>query len=170
MENTLEEAPVILLVTALDEEEILFKTVRAKVRVDSVLKGSGASEGDIIYPNRDGDAVHLNVEGDAYRFRDTGFVHPMRAGYTYLVFLEGMIDPVPGLKSEYPVYRFLQTVIKPQFCLTDFENAVIPLDSNSYDTYVEYTSLKNNEFFAASDRAMQAMLDMKAAVLDKFLP
>ena len=92
---------------------------------------------------------------------ERNFVNVMREGSDYLVFLRDY-DKIRW--DDCTVYYLDENrVIAPVFCYDDIPNIVIPKSGS--DTYVPYSEVRDNEFFAASQAGLDAWLSLKQEML-----
>ncbi len=150
--------PFVLCVTPESELEYFFSGSRQQVAVEKVFCGFGLTEGDKIYL-----AFRTDIDVGEYGTSvECGFVNFMEPGKNYLVFISEKIDVLK--EEEYPVYRISdQFVFQPVFCYNnDFSKVVVPVE---IPTYVPYTEVKNNEFFATSEESMKKWYNFKSIIL-----
>lgn len=157
MINELPNARYILQVKVLENIEFLFGTSRQKVLVEFVHAGDNINPGDEIYlTGRSSLSVRTNPETI-----ECDFINIPMVGYQYLVFCNEAADT---LDHSLPVYRLCQdSFIAPIFCYEDFNHVILPTDDES--TYVPYSEVKNNEFFAASEAGFQIWNELKKNML-----
>ncbi|MCM1327737.1 MAG: hypothetical protein NC243_13755 [Lachnoclostridium sp.] len=161
MKDTLLNAPIILKVSPVRDREYFFASGRQKVLVQEVYNGTELKTGQEIYLSFSAWSVVLT---EKYNIVQCGFVNIMKEDKDYLVFLA---DPYRGLDGETLYPFFGDTVVAPMFCYKDSDNAIIPVEDGK-PTYVPYTLVKDNEFFVTSEDALQALLDLKKYMLDKY--
>ncbi len=164
MKETLPESEIILKVRATGEKQYLYSIFQQGAEVETVYKGSEELENQHIWLARYSWQVYF--EGDQ-RYADTGFVNYMQEGKEYLVFLDGKMD-ASVVKTAYPVYDVAENcLITPIFCLEDGENVVVaPGEDNSY---VDYSLVSNNEFFACTQAGMDALEELKEYFLSRYV-
>ena len=114
-----------------------------------------------------GDEIYITANGWRAIIRKDGwsternFVNVMREGSDYLVFLRDY-DKIRW--DGCTVYYLDENrVIAPVFCYDDIPNIVIPKSGS--DTYVPYSEVRDNEFFAASQAGLDAWLSLKQEML-----
>ena len=155
--QTLPTAPIILSVSPVEDMEYMFKTGRQKVCIHEVHMGDGLDVGQEIYVTFSRWSVMLLEKYDTVQ---CGFVNTMKKGNEYLVFLSDKID---GLDNLIVYSLFGESVIAPIFCYEELENVIAPTHGTT--TYVTYSSVKNNEFFAETEEALQIWKGLKAEML-----
>ena len=161
LEKILPESPIILKVYAVEPIEHLFKISRQKVQIDTVYTGSDLNTGDYIYitSNR----WKLNTTGEPPSI-ERGFVNVMKEGDAYLVFLTEKMETLDN--EEIPVYRIVEeSVLLPVFSFDEHENTVAEIGEYQHSSYVQYEKVKDNEFFAATEGALNAMLELKQKLI-----
>ncbi len=170
----LKEAGYVLCVTPAEPERVLWKnTIVQKVLVENVFRGEGIAPGDALYLTSLSDQTRLFSYGRTaldfpFRIRDCGFVHPMRMGESYLCFLESGIEYPYGLELDAPLFCFPQTIVKPQFSLSDHENTAVEIPESAVSTYVDYVLVQDNEFFGTTEKALQLLEELKRTALSDF--
>ncbi|MFP3156346.1 hypothetical protein LQZ18_18360 [Lachnospiraceae bacterium ZAX-1] len=132
------------------------------VQVEKVYKGDDIKIHDELYLYRTN--WQTSFTGDVQSV-ELGFSNYIREGKEYLVFIEGKVDSYEG---EEHVYQLLETTIAPVFCYEDFENRIIPIPEETETTYIDYRDVAENEFFAATEKTLDALLQMKAYWLEFF--
>lgn len=156
----LPSSPIILKVTPLAVPECFFRGRQQKVRVETVFAGDDLSAGDEVYITSD--RWGYNLYEDAV---ETYFVNEMKVGKTYLIFLSGVVGTTGTEHTE--VYS-LQTVdasaILPVFCYDTCNNVIIPLPEEG-SSYVPYSAVADNEFFAEEQEGLDAFLALKEELL-----
>jgi len=161
MELELKAAPYVMRVQPVREIEYMFMTARQRVRVEKVVKGDLSLEGKEIYLVSSHWSLSLNTEPYSL---ECGFVNILKKGEIYLVFVMGQVN---GVKEDIPVYRVCEdTIITPAFCYGDKAQVILPTDGES--TYVSYSPLKDNEFFAESPEGMDAWERLKTEVMEEY--
>lgn len=160
MEQSLPEAAIILRVEVTGELEHLFRADRQKAVVREIYEGSGVERGEEIYIFSD--HWKLSLDGNLNSL-ERGFVNIMKVGTEYLVFAETVEEnPAADIPS---VRVYDDFFIAPVFCCEERQNAAIPTGEI---TYVPYRDVMDNEFFGASERALQLMEELKARMLSLY--
>lgn len=159
LKTELPESNIVLKVRATGEQKYMFQIFQQGAQVTQIFKGPEDLQDQIIWLTDS--SWRLYPDGMQ---ADTGFVNLMREGKEYLVFLDGEMDTTAA-RQDRPVYRALEhSLIAPVFCYENFENvAVEPPDEEC--TYVPYESVKDNEFFAVTEKGIEAMEDLKHSML-----
>ncbi|MBR4058464.1 MAG: hypothetical protein IKK03_01320 [Lachnospiraceae bacterium] len=162
LEKLLPESPIILKVHAVEPVEHLFKISQQKVQVDAVYKGEDLNMGDYIYITSN--YWKLNTTGEPASI-ERGFVNVMQENREYLIFLAKKNEQLEN--EEISVYRLVEeSVVQPVFSFEEHRNVVAELGEYQYSTYVRYEKVKENEFFATTEMAMNAMVTLKNKMLD----
>lgn len=88
----------------------------------------------------------------------------MEVGEEYLVFMENQVD---GLGERTPIYQVsVENAFTPIFSYREHENIVCETGSES--TYVKYNQVRENEFFAATRKGMDALVGLKNEMIEKY--
>jgi hypothetical protein len=152
LKETLPESSIILKVTPVQSPEFFFKGWQQKVRVESIFSGEGLTEGSEIYITFDRWKVHV-----ASKEMDLSFVNYMKNGADYLIFLDRSIGYT---KDGTEIFQLPQDhVIAPVFGYATYDNVIYPVTGES--TYVPYSAVSENEFFAVDTEGMEAFLELK---------
>lgn len=153
--------PLILHVRVLEETEFLpDHCSKFKVQVQEVFSGAGCVPGDAIY------LVHRScyIIGYEGNYIECGFVNLPKVGEDYLAFVG---EQVESLTDTIPVFRlYEESLIKPIFCYKDSPCTILPTPEQS--TYVPYEPVRDNEFFVTSEEGLQAMMDLKHEMLERY--
>lgn len=158
----LPKAPIIAKVTGAGTVEHLAFTSRQLVMVKEIYQGDDLEEGEQVYLTCSN--WSLSLYGDPYSM-ERGFVNILNTGEDYLVFIEKQAD---GLGEKIPVYSlYCENIISPVFSLEEHENKIV--DTARIHTYVLYSQVKDNEFFAASQTAMDALEELKNSLMKMYL-
>ena len=161
MAQELPASPIILRVSPTDEIEHHFGRSVQRVTVSQVFAGEELAVGDEFYLTCVRWSVFVRSDGQAI---ERGFVNILREGSDYLVFLltdSGMANR--GL----PLYFLnIDQFIAPVFCYEDIANTFVTPAGRT--TYVPYTQVKDNEFFAASQAGLDAWSALKQEMLRKY--
>ncbi|MGN0335465.1 MAG: hypothetical protein ACI4DV_07385 [Lachnospiraceae bacterium] len=155
-------APVIIKVVVLGEVEHLARASRQLVKVQNVYKGEDVKKEQEIYITCDRWSLSLYAEPHSI---ERGFVNIMEVGEEYLLFVDGQAD---GLGEEIPIFKLYgESVVAPVFSYRTHTNKISSMGKES--TYVLYNQVSDNEFFAATPEAMNAFLELKKIMLEKYL-
>lgn len=158
MEQALPEAALIMRVEAAGEIEHLFQADRQKAVVREIYAGSGLKQGEEIYIFSN--HWQLVLDGDPNSLQ-RGFVNMMDVGAEYLIFAEDVVEsPMSDMLS---VKTYDDFLITPVFCYENPQNTIMPVTGDS--SYVKYQDVMDNEFFAASETALQMMEELKTRML-----
>lgn len=161
MQQSLPGAAIILRVEVTGEIEHLFQVDRQKAVIKKVYAGSGLEEGEEIYIFSGHWQLALNGNPDSL---ERGFVNIMKAGTEYLVFAEELIESEETEILSVKLYD--DFYIAPVFCYEKCQNAVIPITGDT--TYVSYKDVADNEFFVASEGALQMVENLKEQMLQLY--
>lgn len=165
LSEILPNAPVIARVTVLQEVEHLFHASRQLVQIRNIYQGDALKEGDQIYLTYQG--WSLSLYGEPYSL-ERGFVNLLNQGEDYLVFLGSQAD---GLGEKTPIYElygdYAETSIAPVFSCEEHENKIV--ETGAEHTYVPYNQVSENEFFAESQAALEAMEALKEKMINQYL-
>ena len=136
-----------------------------RVEVLEVFSGSGPEAGSEVYlTSPSWKLLRGRERGD---LAEISFTNAMRSGSEYLVFAGA--DAV-GSSGGLPVYSLYYkdgyTTLSAMFCYDEVENVIAPVDG--LDTYVPYSEVSGNEFFAADERALEHMLGLKREMLSLY--
>lgn len=132
------------------------------VQVEEVYKGDGIKVHDEIYLYRENWLTSFAGDDQSV---ELGFSNYIREGKDYLVFIEKKVDSYEG---EEHVYQLPVTTIAPVFCYEGFENRIIPIPDEAESTYIDYGDVSGNEFFVATEKTLDAFLQMKTYLLELF--
>lgn len=171
MRKYLPSAPYILRVEVLGDLELANGTGQQKVKTVQVYAGDGLEVGQEFYLYSD--AWNVSVM-EHYRSLERGSINVLEIGREYLVFLNGEIDT---LDSPIPVYRCMEGVrlsddswvdfMSPVFCYDHIENVPV-VYTGDWESGVTYTQGRDNEFFGATDKLIEAWEQMKEEFLQKY--
>ena len=88
----------------------------------------------------------------------------MKVGEEYLAFIENQVD---GLGERTPIYQvYVENAFTPIFSYQEHENKIFETGSES--TYVKYNQVRENEFFAATQKGMDALVRLKNEMIEKY--
>lgn len=171
MRKYLPSAPYILRVEVLGDLELANGTGQQKVKVVEVYTGDGLEVGQEFYLYHSGWNVSIS---EHYRSLERGSINVLEIGREYLVFLNGENDT---LDSPIPVYRCMEGVrltddswvdfMAPVFCYDNIENVPVKY-TGEWETGVTYTQGRDNEFFGATDKLIEAWEQMKEEFLQMY--
>lgn len=171
MHEYLPSAPYILRVEVLGDLELANGTGQQKVRAVQVYAGDGLEVGQEFYLYSD--AWNVSVM-EHYSSLERGSINVLEIGREYLVFLNGEIDT---LDAPIPVYRCMEGVrlsddswvdfMSPVFCYDHIENVPV-VYTGDWESGVTYTQGRDNEFFGATDKLIEAWEQMKEEFLQRY--
>ena len=161
LSKSLPQVPVILRVSVLGDVEHIGGTSRQLVKVEEVYKGTDLKVEQEIYITCR--RWSLSLYSEPYSI-ERGFVNIMEVGEEYLAFIENQVD---GLGEKIPIYQiYVENAFTPIFSYREHENNVCETGSGS--TYVKYNQVRENEFFAATQRGMDALVGLKKEMVEKY--
>lgn len=163
LEAILPEAPIILRVTPIGELEPQFGLYLLPFRIEEVYAGEDLSIGDEIWVGQQ--SRGLIVEREGGRYAELGFVNVPEQGREYLIFLSDRIIQDDGRTICFFWESDMATQV-PMFCYDDIPNTFITPDGVS--TYVSYSEVADNEFFATTQAGLDAMAELKEAMLERY--
>lgn len=160
--ENLPSAPYIVRVTALDDMEYLGGAGRQLVQVEKVYQGAELGEGQEIYVTCR--SWGLKLHSEPYSI-ERGFVNMMERGEEYLLFIETQVD---GLGEPLPIYElYMECAIAPVFSYREHDNKISE-ETYPYTTYVRYNEVQDNEFFAETQAAMDALMGLKKEMMGRY--
>ena len=131
------------------------------VKVEDVYKGTEPAVGQDIYLTCS--RWSLSLYSEPYSI-ERGFVNIMEVGEEYLVFIENQVD---GLGEKIPVYQvYVENAFTPIFSYQEHENNICETGGES--TYVKYNQVCENEFFATTQKGMDALVGLKNEMIEKY--
>ena len=160
LEEQLEKAPYILIVTPTKEMDYFFHSGCQEVLVQEVKKGPMELTDRIISLSFRSWSI---VKYDKQITMQCGFVNRMQDGVSYLVFLEEPYEAA-NRKEIYPFCadNFLATMFRTD----NAENVVCQTDA--FTTYVPYQEVCNNEFFVTTEKGLDMLLGFKQKMLERY--
>lgn len=166
MAQDLPNSPIIARVTPTGELEPLYYTSRQPFLVQEVFAGESLQAGQVIWIGGSAGAVLPGGNPDSV---ECGYVNLPQPGREYLVFLSGQVEIVDGFPTAptYLLADFKYVHTTPIFCYEDF-GTTITADTDGHSTYVPYAQVSTNEFFATSQEALDAMLELKHTLLKQY--
>lgn len=158
MQQSLPDAAIILRVEVIGELEHLFQVDRQKVVIQKVYAGNGLERGEEIYLFSDHWQLILDGNPDSL---ERGFVNIMNIGTEYLIFADVVVE---NYEDSIPIVKLCDDFnIAPVFSYEEQKNVVIPIMGDT--TYVSYKDVMYNEFFVASEEALQMIEWLKVQML-----
>ena len=161
MREALPQAPVIVRVRPTAEIEYMFSTARQSFVVTELIKGEGLSEGEEIYLISD---RWRAIVREGQRFIERGFINFPELGSEYLAFISDEEVPQEGDLPVWKLYNY--GLITPLFAFEDRDNVICPTSGTS--TYVPYSEVSGNEFFATTNKALDAITEFKHQLLAEY--
>ena len=162
MREKLPDAPLAAKVTAAADVEHLGYTSRQLVQVQRLYQGEGLKEDELLYITFQ--RWSLSLYGEPYSM-ERGFVNILNVGEDYLIFLDERLET---FGEEIPVYELYgDSVIAPVFSCSEHTNRIVPPAGEN--TYVPYSQVRENEFFAETQKGLEAMEKLKGQMLEKYV-
>lgn len=169
MRTTLASSPIIIRATASEGLDPVFGMNQQLVRVEEVYKGEGLVPGDSIYVTSFRWYFMMpRAYGIEETIIETGCVNIMEVGTEYLLFLDGRID-TKNPNDTVPIYLLtgdFQYLLSPVFSYEEHENVVAQPKGSLW--VVPYKDVAQNEFFAATDRGMEALVKLKHDLIERY--
>ena len=167
MIEDLPNSGIIVRVTATGEYIPRFQAGQQSAIVQKVYQGDKVSVGQEIYItttrwNYIFKASSVDTNEDKRVIAQMGFVNRMEAGKDYLVFLDHKMETLDNDDSTFQLAD--EYLIAPIFSYDTHENVTIEIPEGQ-PTYVDYSDVKNNEFFACTKKALEYMLGIKYEML-----
>lgn len=162
MSREMPMAPIILRVEVTGEIDYKMHAGRQKAVIREIYAGEEPKVGEEIYLYSERWHIILNGYPDSI---ERGFVNILEVGTEYLVFADEVFEDWETGISVVSVYDG-GFVITPVFCYEERQNVVLPTSGDT--TYVPYKDVRNNEFFATSEEAMQKIVQMKKQMLSLY--
>lgn len=163
MKNTLPDAPVIVRATPISDMEPQFGIYLIPLRVEEVYSGDVISAGEEIWMGRQHKGLIVEREGG--RYAEFGFVNIPQQGREYLIFLSDRVVTDGDRKICFLLESEVATPV-PLFCYDEIPNKIITPDGLS--TYVPYSEVSSNEFFVTTQVGLDAMLELKESLLERY--
>lgn len=159
--DSLPQAEYIFRVTPSGSYEQLFGIGQQKVVVQEVYSGGDVQQGQEIYITSRRWNLFLY---DGEKSIERGYVNIMRSGADYLVFCTEIVEVE---NQDITVFRLYdESYIAPVFCYENIENKVI--EPSGETTYVPYTSVADNEFFACTEATVNAWSELKDKMIELY--
>lgn len=163
MKTELDDSAYIVRVKAQGIYEALFYVNRQAVQVQEVYHGVELLPGDEIWIASE--RWSFSFDDQDGRTANTGFINALNEGEEYLVFLSEKIEPLQ--KEERAVYRMNEAFLMvPVFSYTEHDNKIVPVFGET--TYVDYADVADNEFFTTTEAGMNAILEFKQDLLERY--
>lgn len=134
-----------------------FKNILQQVEVQEVYQGEGLEKGDTISVTNVGWGLFFDD-----MTANLNFVNLMQPGEGYLIFLDGKLENPEGDN----IYMLPDLIIPPIFNYEDQEHVILNVPEDN--PYVPYEKVRNNEFFVSSEESLEALLEAKHALLEKY--
>lgn len=162
LKDNLEYSPYIIKCVVLEQPELIYQTMRVRIKVLKVFKGEDIKENDELWITRG--SWFLGMEDDGKAFFNLGFHNIMQKGQEYLVFMEERLELS---EEKYGViYRLEDYVIAPVFQYGDSQNICLPVGEEN--TYVPYSEVCDNEFFCVSEEDLKQLIQLKNELMEMY--
>ena len=159
MRNDLPNSNLIIRAKSEGPMDYTFKNNKQHIEVVEVYQGDDVDVGD---------QIAITLEGWMFFFDDMtanlNFVNVMQPDHEYLIFLDQKIDsPDP---KENNIYSLGQLIIPGIFNYEDQNHTIINVPEDY--PYVPYREVKDNEFFISSEKALEALMELKHEFLQQY--
>ena len=167
LSETLPLAPDIVRVTVKGEVEHLFKTSRQLVKVEQIYQGKSLSPGEEFYVTSGRwELIAASDPSDGNRVQ-SGFINFLNSGEEYLLFLGERVDGPGETTPIFELYGGIETLLAPAFSYQEHKDVIVPIMDGA-STYVPYSEVCDNEFFVTTQAALDALLELKETMLQKY--
>lgn len=159
METAIEESEYIIKVRCIGKEEFSFVLTYQPAVIEKVFKGKDLNAGD-----------NINISKySSYVFKtppsiNMGFVNTMEEGKEYLVFLNSKAE---SIEFGTEIYITADTTVAPVFSYDSHNNVIVDSISDT-GLIAMYSDVAENEFFAESQKALDAFLKVKNDMINKY--
>lgn len=146
----------VVKVKCTSEVQLAEKVSMQSAEVVRVFKGSDVKEGDeiLIMP-------YSSWIFEEFGSINMGFVNAMIPGDEYLAFLE---PPIKVVDKDLTVYKTTESLVCTVFSYKEHDNVIPGIKENE----IEYSVVKNNEFFVNSKEMDDMMKSLKAEIMQKY--
>lgn len=131
------------------------------VEVEEIYQGDGVEIGETIYIGWWG-LYFFNTSV----FANSGSVNFMEEGKEYLVFLSSVSPRL--YENKYQYFRIPMLYLDSILCYEDDEDYYIPTQKEIKDHSVNYSLVKENEFFTETEEGMQKLIEWKKYMLETY--
>ena len=156
------DSAYILRVKGTGSYEFEYKHWMQTAIVEEVYKGSDVAAGEEITIAARGDNLYM---GEEFYGANMYFSNVMQEGEEYLVFLEEKLELVEDPKTVYVTPMLITPTI---YALEDGASKPVESDGRAGNT-AEYATVKDYEYFALSDEALDALYDLKHRALQLYV-
>lgn len=157
-DDYIDRAAYVFVVEAYGYTKYMYQSICQKVKVVQVITGDNGCEGKDIFLYKGSWKLS---EGNK---REMSFVNELKKGEKYLVIAESKLDITAENKD---IYSIPDMVVPPVFCLKKTQNVIVDI-TGWKNGYVPYNLVSDNEFFAASEGALEQLTDTKSKVLQYY--
>jgi hypothetical protein len=158
-EEALPQSRFIVSCTVTEGQEPAFGGVRAKVKIETVHQGQGLKTGDEIYITNESWLLRQDGEKVYVEFK---FHNLMKPGERYLLFLSEHLSVSEEVYGD--TYEMEGFTIAPIFLYEDRENKIV----DSFDNYIPYKNLKDNEVYFSSEEDLKIYLEFKKKMVEEY--
>ncbi len=162
LEEMLSKSHYILAVKVIGDIQHRFQNDIQKVVITGIYAGDKLSIGDEVYLYSDRWETDLGEEPYSI---ERGFVNIMDVDKEYLVFADSVDKDIQTKETIIKLYS--DYCITPIFCYSDKENVTV-MGNTDMGSYVAYSEVKNNEFFADSEETLQLMESLKMNMIKRY--
>ncbi|WP_078553744.1 hypothetical protein [Bacillus alkalicellulosilyticus] len=158
MREDLPESNFIIRAKSDGEKEFTFRNNTQFVEILEVYRGEGLDIGERI-----GITSHRWLFFFDDMTANVSFINVMQPGEEYLIFLEEEIDLV---QKKDRLFVVPELIVSPIFNYEDKSHTIINVPEEN--RYVPYKDVKGNEFFVSSEEALEALMDVKHELLERY--
>lgn len=159
MEAAIKESQYILRVRCIGREEFSFVLTYQPVIIEKVFKGKDLNAGDNINISKYSSCVFKKPPSI-----NMGFVNTMEEGKEYLVFLNSKAE---SIEFGTEIYITADTTVAPVFSYDRYDNVIVDTISDT-GLIAMYSDVAENEFFAESQKGLDAFLKVKNNMINKY--
>lgn len=157
-DDYIDRAAYVFIVEAYGYTKYMYQSICQKVNVVQVITGDKESEGKDIFIYKGSWKLSNGNR------REMSFVNELKKGEKYLVIAESKLDITAENRE---IYSIPDMVVPPVFCLKKTKNVIVDI-TEWPDGYVPYNLVSDNEFFAASERALDQLTSTKNKILQYY--
>ncbi len=174
MMNELEkECEYIVRARAVTELQFVFLRTKQRVEVREVYKGDDIEVGEKVDIAAGGSHIFFEGVGTGKSI-NFGFVNAMVPDEEYLLFLESKVESDFSYEDNLPydVYRSPPVIIEPVFAYQERESVPVTPDGEVLDDEMlneaKYSEVKDYEYFVDSREALDCLLELRAAMIERY--
>lgn len=165
--SSLEKSKYILEVEVMEDVKIGQGILSQKVKVKKVIRGKGIREKSQFYiASADRSVICRDVPKDvkAKGTLELYFVNCMKKGEDYLVFLDRKVVAEGGKIYYVPKISWIPTY----FSSNKKENKIVKIPKEQSHTYINYSEVRENEFFVDTESGLRKLNEFKREILNKY--